>query len=88
MEIDIAGELARQIVQVIGVLVLGVCGWLIRKLIKAAGDFHDSIYSRLDHLDKCIDDLKALRLDGDTDLQKEIAYLKGILGQPLKDEIK
>lgn len=88
MEIDVAGELARQIVQVLGVLLIGVAGWLIRKLIKSASDFHDSVFNRLDHIDECIDSMKELNSDERTVIHSEISYLKGKMGLPLKEEVK
>lgn len=88
MEIDIAGELARQIVQVLGVLVIAVCGYLIRRLLKSASDFHDNVFARLDHIDECIDAMKELNADERTVIHSEISYLKGKAGIPLKEEVR
>ena len=81
---DIQGELARQVVNILGLLILAFVGWAARRVYKGFEGFH----ARLDHLDKCIDALRDENQISDLQIQKELAYLKALVGVPLEKKIE
>ena len=93
LAIDIQGELARQLINVIGLLILGFVGWAARRFYKGAEEFQihlrerfDQLTKRLDHLDKCIDELKEDGLFQVSSIRMDIAYLKGKTEALLKQD--
>lgn len=75
------------IIQSLGGLVMLVIAWWARRVWRAV----EKIYERLDHLDKCVDDVKAEVIEGKaerhkvSELEKQVAHMKGTLGLALHE---
>ena len=89
LTVDATAQLAALLIQGLGALLLAFIAWILRKAWYSVKDIH----RRLDHLDDCTDSLRET-VTGATDSLKnqaielseqreEVAWLKGVLGQPL-----